>query len=159
LEDRPLNAAALAVGAILCSFVSEIPEGHAYRVRAAALVDAMTDGELAVRLDAVGYLCGAEAYLERFDESIAHAEPGLAVPRAAGQGERWPILVRAWWTALWMRGRLGDAAELLDGAIEGARLAGNSQTLVLLIMNRALAAALLGEVQAALALAEESWEL
>ena len=159
LEDRPLNAAAHAVAAILCSFTSEIADGHSYRVEAAALVDAMPDDELAARLDAVAYLCGAEAYLERFDEAIAHGERAVAIARATGQGELLPTLIPAWWTALWMRGRLRDGAELLDGAIEGARLAGNSQTLVLLIMDRALTAGLAGDVQAGLALAEESWDL
>jgi ATP/maltotriose-dependent transcriptional regulator MalT len=143
----------------LCSFASEAEEGHVYRRRAAALVDAMPDDELAARIDAVAYLCGAEAYLELFDDAIAHGERGLSIARATAQGELLPTLVPAWWTALWMRGRLEEGANLLDDAIEAARLSGNTPTLVLLIMDRALTAGLAGDVQAALALANESWEL
>jgi DNA-binding NarL/FixJ family response regulator len=159
LRNRPLQAAAAAVRAFLCSFVSEIEEGHRYRVQAAALVDAMPDDEVAARLDGLALLVAAEAYLERFDDAIAHGERALAIARVTGQGALVPTLVPARWTALWMQGRLEEGAELLDGAIEAARLSGNNQTLVLLIMNRALTATLQGDLQAAVALASESWEL
>jgi ATP/maltotriose-dependent transcriptional regulator MalT len=157
--DRPLAASALAVAAVLCSYVSEIGDSHAYGTRAAALVDAMPDDELAVHLDGIVQLTAAEAYSERFDESIAHGHRALAVARLTGRGDVVPTLVPSLWTALWMRGRLREGAELLDGAIEGARLSANSQMLVLLIMNRGITAALAGDVDVALALATESWEL
>jgi ATP/maltotriose-dependent transcriptional regulator MalT len=159
LRNRPLQAAALSVAAVMCSFEAEMTEGRRYSTQAAALIDAMDDEELAIRLDSIVHLTAAEAYFERFDEAIAYGKRALFVARATGQGELLPTLVPGLWTAMWMRGRLHDGAQLLDDAVEGARLAGNNQTLVLLLMNCGITAALAGDVEAALTFAGESWEL
>ena len=58
-----------------------------------------------------------------------------------------------------LRGQLAEAAELLDGAVEGARLSGNVQALAGNLFNRSLAALAAGDVETALATAEESVEL
>ena len=55
------------------------------RDEAAALVDAMSDDELAGRIDAAAHLAAAELYLDRFDEAGRHAERALEVGRATGQ--------------------------------------------------------------------------
>ena len=52
------------------------------------------------------------------------------------------MLIQAHATALAVQGRLDEAADALDGAIEGARLAGNNQTLAWDLLNRAFVAAL-----------------
>ena len=57
------------------------------------------------------------------------------------------------------QGHLREAAELLDGAIEGARLAGNAQTLAWDLLNRSFVAVHQGDVETAVAAAEESVEL
>ena len=119
----------------------------------------MTDGTLAIRLDAIAYLTGAEVYMDRFDESAAHGVRGLAVARATGQGFLVPMLTQASATAISIQGRLVDAAELLDGAVEASRLAGNDQTLAWDLMNRAFVDVHRGEMSAAIADAEESMEL
>jgi DNA-binding NarL/FixJ family response regulator len=126
---------------------------------AAALIDAMPDAELAVRLEAMAFLSAAEVYLDRFDESTAHGERGLSVARATGQGELLPMLTMALATVLSVRGRLRESADLLDGGIEGARLAGNSGILAWSLLNRSFAAVQLGELEIAVATAEESVEL
>ena len=74
--------------------------------------------------------------MDRFEESAAHGRRGLAVARATGQGELVPMLTQASATALCVQGRFREAAELLDGAIEASRLAGNDQTLAWDLMNR-----------------------
>jgi DNA-binding NarL/FixJ family response regulator len=58
-----------------------------------------------------------------------------------------------------VRGRLRESADLLDGGIEGARLAGNSGILAWSLLNRSFAAVQLGELELAVATAEESVEL
>ena len=98
-------------------------------------------------------------YLDRFDESTAHGERGLSVARATGQGELLPMLTMALATVLSVRGRLRESADLLDGGIEGARLAGNSGILAWSLLNRSFAAVQLGELEIAVATAEESVEL
>jgi hypothetical protein len=47
-----------------------------------------------------------------------------------------PILVQSLARGLCVRGHLLEAAHLLDGAIEGARLANNDQTLAWDLLNR-----------------------
>src|SRR5262249_13326832 len=118
-----------------------------------------TDEELAARPDAAAHLAGAEAYLERFDDCIAHAARGVEVARATGQTELVPTLIPALWTGLWMKGRLVAGAELMDGALEAARLAGNRQTLSWQLLNRGLGAVITGDLDIALALSGEGWEL
>ena len=60
------------------------------RAEATAILDALTDEQLAGRLDAAVELAGAEIYLDRFVEAAAHAERALAVGRATGQGQLFP---------------------------------------------------------------------
>src|SRR3954452_13059580 len=159
LDDRPLTAAALAAVGLAFAFTESIVEGSFYCSEAAALVDAMPDAELALRLDAIAYLSGAEAYVDRFDASIAHAQRGLAVARQTGQGELLPMLTQALVTSLSVRGFLREAVELLDAAIEGPRLSATRQVLAWSLLNRSFVAALEGDAETGLATAEESVEL
>ena len=137
LGDEPLIAAAAAALALAYAFEGALGEAELYRAEAAALIDGMPDDTLAIRLDAIAYLTGAEVYMDRFDESAAHGVRGLAVARATGQGFLVPMLTQASATAISIQGRLVEAAELLDGAVEASRLAGNDQTLAWDLMNRA----------------------
>ena len=61
--------------------------------------------------------------------------------------------------SLWVQGRPLEAEELSDGAVEAARLTGNSQGLALNLFNRSTAAIVAGNLDVALATAEESFEL
>jgi ATP/maltotriose-dependent transcriptional regulator MalT len=157
--DPPLAAAAAAAVALACSFVGAIEEAETYRAEAATLVDGMTDAQLAVRLDAMAYLTGAEAYMDRFEESKAHGERGFALARSTGQGELLPLMIPAHATVLMAQGRLDEAASMLDGAVEGARLAGNLQALAWDLMNRSFIAVLAGDLEIAVATAQESFDL
>ena len=61
LGDRPLTAAALAALALACASAGAFAEAEAHRADAAALVDALSDDELALRLDAAANLATAES--------------------------------------------------------------------------------------------------
>jgi len=159
LGDPPLTAAAAAAVALACSFVGAIDEAESYRAEAAGIVDTLPDAQLAIRLDAMAHLAGAEAYMDRFEESTAHGERGLALARATGQGELLPMMIPALTTVHLARGRLREAAGILDGAIEGARLAGNDQTLAWDLLNRSFIATLLGDHETMVLTAEESFDL
>jgi DNA-binding NarL/FixJ family response regulator len=159
LGDLPLTAAAVAMVALACAFVEAIEEAEIHSTEAARLIDAMPDAQLAMRLDAIAYLTGAETYVDRFEAATAHGLRGLTIARATGQGALLPMLIQALSTALAVQGRLVEAAEILDGAIEGARLAGNDQTLAWDLLNRAFVGVQLGEVDTAVAAAEESVHL
>jgi DNA-binding NarL/FixJ family response regulator/tetratricopeptide (TPR) repeat protein len=159
LGDQPLIAAAAAALAYAGALTGEITEAEMHRSEAAALVDALPDDELALRLDAAVNLSAAEIDLERLVEAEAHAERALVVGRATGQSAVVPLLVLALGWVRRLRGQLTEADELFDGAVEGARLSGNALSLAGNLLNRSLTALAAGDVETALAAAEESVDL
>ena len=159
LGDSPLAAAALAVRALADSMMGATERAEAERSEAAALVDSLSDDQLAHRLDAAAWLAGAELYLDQYANADAHARRALAVARATGQGELFLILVQTLGGVWRVRGKLAEAGELLDGGIEAARLVGNTQALVSSLWSRSAVALTVGDVELALANAQESVDL
>jgi ATP/maltotriose-dependent transcriptional regulator MalT len=155
----PLTAAALALLAYAATLGGSMAEGENNRSEAAALVDALSDGELALRLDAAVNLASAELDLERFAESEAHAERAMAVGEATGQSDIVPILVYCLAWVRRRRGELASSAELLDDAVESARLSGNDQSLAGNLLNQSLTALAAGDIGLALSAAVESVDL
>ena len=80
------------------------------------------DAELAPRLEALYHLAWAETYLEHYEDAVAHAERGVAIARAFGQGRLLVPLSLARNFPFEMQGRLRDAIELCESALEAARL-------------------------------------
>ena len=83
----------------------------------------------------------------------------IAVARATGQPA---VVVFAFMLLAWvrmLRGELADGGEMLDSAIEEARLLGNAQSLAGLLLNRSLTALAAGDLELAVSTAEESVEL
>ena len=156
LGDPSLTAAAAAALALACTCTGAIAEADGHRRHAAALIDALSDEELSSRLDAATNLATAEVYLDRY----AEAERTLCARHRGGAGDRpgalFPILTVLLGAVTLMTGRPGEAAELLDGAVEAARLSGNDQVLALNLLNQAQALLATGDVDTAIALAEES---
>jgi DNA-binding CsgD family transcriptional regulator/tetratricopeptide (TPR) repeat protein len=159
LGDPPLTAAAVALLALGDAMAGATEQAQADRSEAAALVDSLSDDELAIRLDAAAWLAGAELYMDRYAEADRHAERALAVGRATGQGELFLVLFQILGRAWYVRGRLAEATELLDGAIDAARLLGNTQALAWNLFNRSVVALAVGDVEIALATARESVDL
>jgi DNA-binding NarL/FixJ family response regulator len=159
LSERPLTAAALAVLARSLAWGGVAEAGETVRTEAAALIDALSDEELARRLDAAVNLAGSEIYLDRFIDAGAHAERAVAVGRATGQGQLFPGVFATLGVAWCAVGRLGEAAELLDAAIEAARLSGNTQALAWVLFCRAFVAVPSGDAEIAVAAAQESLDL
>ena len=157
LGDRALAATAAGLAALAEACLGRVAESESHRAEALALVDALSDTELASRLAAAGYLATAELYLDRYGEATEHAARGLEIARATGQMS--PTLVPTLMTALFMCGRLAEAGQLLDGAIESARSSGIPQAVAWTLVNRANALMASGDAEAALACAEESFEL
>ena len=159
LRQPPLTAAAAAAAAWASALDGAIPEAQAHRVEAAELVDAMADEELALRLDAAVNLGGAELYLDRFEEAAAHLERAIAVARGTGQTDIIPLAFSVLGWVKMVLGQLREGGQLLDGAVEGARLSGHDQTLALNLLNRSLTALAAGELELAVATGRESYEL
>ena len=159
LGSPPLTAAALALLAYATTLGGDMAAGENSRSEAAALVDALSDGDLALRLDAAVNLAAAELDLERFAEAEAHAERAMAVGEATGQSDIVPILVYCLAWVRRRRGELASSAELLDDAVESARLSGNDHSLAGNLLNQSLTALAAGDIGLALSAAVESVDL
>ncbi len=157
--DRALIAAALAVRALAAAFSGATAEGRLYREQAAELIDELSDEELARRLDSLVNLAIAENYLDLFEASRSHARRALLIGRATGQGDLFPSILPVLGAALWLQGRVPESSEVLDGAIEAARLADNPHGLVWGLLYRSLAAFAAGDLDLALATGEEAVQL
>jgi DNA-binding NarL/FixJ family response regulator len=159
LGDAPLLAAALAMPALASAMTGPTDTARSHRADAAALVDELTDGELSLRPDAAAWLAAAELYLDLYTEADAHGSRAFGLARATGRVDPlfrlYPILPRIWY----VRAKLATAAELLEGAIEGGRLVGSPPALAGNLFNRSVVALAVGELDVALATAEEGVEL
>jgi len=122
LGDRTVIAAGHATMALTGAWTGDVAKAEAARTVALGEVDALTDDELATRLDAAANLAAAELYLDHFAECGRHAERVFRVGRATGQGQTFSAMYAAASTALWMDGRLAEAGDVLDGAVDAARL-------------------------------------
>jgi DNA-binding NarL/FixJ family response regulator/tetratricopeptide (TPR) repeat protein len=159
LGDGVLIAEALAMLALAHALTGPTETALSHRAEAAALVDGMSDDEFSLRLDAAGWLAAAELYLDLYAEADAHAGRVLALARATGRGDPffrlYQILPRVWY----VRAKLGQAADLLEGAIEAVRLLGTPPALAGNLFNRSVVALAAGELEVALATAEEAEEI
>jgi DNA-binding CsgD family transcriptional regulator len=156
LNDRGLEALATA---LLC--FAEYNLGHAAEAatvcdESAAVLDALPDDQLAMRIDAAYYLGFAEYFCERYDDSIRHLRRGINVSRASGQGQFVVPMQLGLAHGLEVRGRLAEAAETADAALEAARLAGNRQLIGWALVSDAWMAAAAGDVDHARSSGEEA---
>jgi ATP/maltotriose-dependent transcriptional regulator MalT len=158
LGDPILTATPAAVLAFADVLEGAISDAEADLAEAAELVDGLSDEELALCRRATNNVACAELYLERYDDATRHSERALAVARATGQGQFVPIL---FWTGMIRAatGRLEAAAEIHETAVEVARLSGHSQGLAWNLIGRSLTATAAGDVDTALAAAEEAVEV
>jgi ATP/maltotriose-dependent transcriptional regulator MalT len=157
--DAALIAAAAVMPAFADAMTGPTEIARSRRAHAAALVDELSDDELSLRPDAAGWLAIAEVYLDLYADADAHASRALGLARTSGRGDPlhrlYPVLPRVWY----VRGKLAEATELLDGAIEAGRLLGSPPALAGNLFNRSVIALAAGDLDTALATAEESVEL
>jgi DNA-binding NarL/FixJ family response regulator len=158
LGDPALLAAALGIQAWAASLAG-VSVALEQSDEAAELIDGLPDEVLARRIDALAHLAAAEMYVDRFQSAVDHARRGVDLSRAVSHGDEFPLLIPALGSCLWILGRPAESAEVIDGAIEAARLIGNLHALGWHLFNRTFAAVAEGDLDTALATAEESVEL
>jgi DNA-binding CsgD family transcriptional regulator len=156
LSDRGLEALATA---LLC--FAEYNRGDAEAAaasleHASALIDALPDDQLMLRLDAPFYFGFAAYFCERYDTAIHHLRRGINLSRALGQGQFVIPMMVGLAHALETRGHLAEASETADAAVEAARLAGNRQQVGFALVCDAWTAAALGDVERARASGDEA---
>jgi DNA-binding NarL/FixJ family response regulator len=156
LGDRPLTAAANAVICLGDAYGGSAASAEAHRAEAGQIVDSLDDDELAARLDAIANLGNAEIYLGRYSDAARHLSRGLALGRASGQGQLFPLLTQGLGFTLTVIGRLDEARDQLDGTLEAARLVGSSQSVSWALLNCAWATMLTGDLETALRQAKAS---
>jgi ATP/maltotriose-dependent transcriptional regulator MalT len=159
LGDAPAQAAAVSMLAFADAMAGAGESARVHRTEAALLVDRLSDDQLSLHLDAAAWLSGAELYLDLYPEADAHAGRALTIARATGQGELFLVLYQILGRAWYVRGKLTEATELLDGAIEAARLLDNRHALAWNLFNRSVVAVAVGDLDIAMATAQESDEL
>jgi ATP/maltotriose-dependent transcriptional regulator MalT len=159
LGERALLAAALSVRAWAGAMAGDGAQAQTHCDEATELVDQLSDEEVARRLNTLAHLVGADVWLDRYPAATRHARRALEICRRTGQGEQFPLIVQMLGVSLWVQGKPLEAEELFEGAVEAARLADNAQNLAWNLFNRSLAALATGDLDVALATAEESFEL
>ena len=93
------------------------------------------------------------------DRAVAHGERALAIGRATGQTDIVPVLTYSLGWTRRVRGELALSADLLDGAVESARVSGNTLSIAGNLLNRSLTALAAGDLELALSTAQESFDL
>jgi ATP/maltotriose-dependent transcriptional regulator MalT len=157
--DAGLEALARGLLCFAAYALGDAETAEAARVRAGELLDGLPDELLAMRVEAAYYLGFAEHFCERYDDAIRHLRRGIGVARAAGQGQFVVPMMIGLAHALELRGRLAEAAEQSEAAVEAARLAGNRQAVGWALVAEAFTAGSRGEVEKARAAAEEALAL
>ncbi|HKG39755.1 MAG TPA: AAA family ATPase [Conexibacter sp.] len=155
LGDPALTAASAAALALGEAAAGEIPAAREHRAQALA-VDRLTDEELAPQLEALYYLGWAESYLEHYDEAVAHADRGIAIARATGEGRLLLPLMLVKGYPFEMQGRMAEARELCETAVEAARLSANPHYLFWALFELAWARYYSGDLDGTIAACEES---
>ena len=146
-------AAALCLGEVAAGRVDDARE---HRAEAVALVERLSDAELAPRLEALYYLGWAENYLEHYDDAAGRADRGIAISRATGEGRLLVPMMLVKGYTFEMQGRLVEAIDLCEAAVEATRLSATPHDLSWALFELAFAAYHTGDLDGAIAAAEES---
>ena len=123
------------------------------------IIDSLSDAELARRLEVIVDLAGAELYTHRFEEASTHAQRALAVGRATGQHQLFPVVFAILGVTWMFRGHLLTALDPLEGNVEAARLSGNVQAMCWSLYGLSQVAIAAGEVERGLSAAQEAVDI
>src|SRR5215218_931946 len=154
--DRVLTATAASALALGEAAAGQIGPAREHREEALALVGRLSDAELAPRLETLYYLDWAENYLEHYDEALAHADRGIAIARSTGEGRLLVPMMLVKGYTFEMQGRVADAIELCEAAVEATRLSASPHELSWALCELAFARYHAGHLESAIAAAEES---
>jgi ATP/maltotriose-dependent transcriptional regulator MalT len=159
MEDPVMQAAGIAAAARGFAFAGDPARARPARDRAEALVDGLPDPQLARRLDAIVDLAGADLYLHRFSDASRHAQRALAIGRATGQHQLFPVAFAILGVTWMILGALQDAVDPLEGNVEAARLSGNAQTISWSLYGLAQVAIAAGDVERGMSAAQEAVDI
>jgi DNA-binding CsgD family transcriptional regulator len=154
--DRALVAAAASALCLAEAAAGRVADARVHRAEALVELDRLTDAELAPRLEALFYLGWAENYLEHWDDAIAHVDRGIAIARATGEGRLLVPMMLIKGYPFEFGGRLKEALEVSEAAVEASRLSGNDHYLFWSLYEVGWAHYHAGDLEAAIKAGEES---
>jgi DNA-binding CsgD family transcriptional regulator len=156
LGDPSLLAVAQALMCFAEYALGGAAQAEPCRVASAAGLDALPDEPLAARLDLPYYLGFAEYFCERYEDAARHLRRGIALARAVGQGQFVVPMMVGLAQALERLGRLREALNTAEAAVEASRLTGNPKAVGFALVAEAWTAAELGDAAHARSAAEEA---
>ncbi|MBO4207838.1 helix-turn-helix transcriptional regulator [Micromonospora echinofusca] len=124
---RPAEVTTLALLAVADTAALDLPPARRRLDQAVNLLDAMLDGEFVRSLRAAAWVIEAEILHERFDDALRHLDRAVAAARHSGN---LPLLARlqaALVVALQARGRLPQARQCVQQAVELATAVGGER--------------------------------
>jgi DNA-binding NarL/FixJ family response regulator len=121
-RDALLEACARTARAWSLYMAGDVARANHSCDTAKALLDGVPDGELASWIEPVFWLSQAERFLDRFDDSLRHADRGIALARATGRNFVLTSLLSQRALLLRWLGRFDDASRAAADATEVARL-------------------------------------
>lgn len=136
-RDRLLRTGAAAVAAAASFLTGDLDAAIRNCDNASRLVDALSDDELAGRLDACVWTGWAENSLERYPSAVAHFDRGIELAGRTGQAHLLcHLLVGRAIGQRWL-GRLAAARRDAEEAVDIARLCRSDELLALAVCVRA----------------------
>jgi ATP/maltotriose-dependent transcriptional regulator MalT len=154
--DRATHAA--TTGLLGCAeyMVGDLDPAREMLNRAEGLFAGLSDQELAPKLTSLVWCGMCEIFLERFDRAEEMFGRALAVGRSTGHGHVTTLTRIGQGVIRLDRGRLAEAATVLDEAIEASLLTGNDQFLVWALWARCRTALQSGDPAAAIRFGERA---
>jgi ATP/maltotriose-dependent transcriptional regulator MalT len=144
----------------LCSLASastdRLAEARAELAEVESACAALSDEQLAERIDVLGYIAQASSLLERSEDVVEYARRALRLAQTTGQTPFIPGLLVLEANGLFMQGRITEAVALADTATDAAVLSGNDQFAMWALWADAMACSAAGDTARALASAREA---
>lgn len=159
LGDPGLELAASAMLSHAEVVLGRGEEAAPHLARAEELLAALSDADLADRVEAVSRVGWAQLYLERFATARAHFDRGLAISRASGQSQFVPYLLQGMALSEAPLGNRDAALELSESAVEAARLMNVEFVLAAALISRGAAALVSGDLEILIPAAREGLAL
>jgi ATP/maltotriose-dependent transcriptional regulator MalT len=116
----------------------------------------LSDEQLAEHISVTGHLAQAASALERMDDALEYARRGLRLAEMTGQGLFIPGQLVLVTNALFMKGRISEAAMVAETATDAAVLTGNDQFAVWALWADAMVCSCAADTARALASAREA---
>lgn len=156
IGDQLSYAMATGLEAVGRGYLGKLDRARELADETSAIIDRLSDAQLATRVEALVVLSHAEfGGIERASASARHADRGIAISRATGQDSWYPLLMSERCVANLLLGRLAEADEAANVALEAARL-GHFQTQIWALTLRSWVDLLIGDLDSAIKHGEEA---